>query len=62
MFDSHFLRYPNVLILTTSNIVGSIDIAFVDRADLKIFIGHPPTAVIYGIFASCINELIRVRA
>ncbi|CAL8088221.1 unnamed protein product [Orchesella dallaii] len=53
-------KYPNVLILTTSNIVGSIDIAFVDRADLKLFIGHPPATVIYGILASCINELIRV--
>ena len=24
-------RYPNVLILTTSNITGAIDLAFVDR-------------------------------
>lgn len=54
------LRYPNVLILTTSNIVGSIDLAFVDRADLKIFIDHPPSTVIYGILSSCINELLRV--
>jgi len=54
-------KYPNVLILTTSNIVGSIDLAFVDRADMKIYIGHPPAAIIYGILASCINELLRVN-
>lgn len=24
-------RYPNVLILTTSNVTGAIDIAFIDR-------------------------------
>ena len=25
-------RYPNVLILTTSNVTGAIDLAFVDRS------------------------------
>ena len=30
---------PNVLILTTSNITGAIDLAFVDRADIKQYIG-----------------------
>ena len=33
-------HYPNLLILTTSNITGSIDLAFVDRADIKQFIGR----------------------
>ena len=27
----HIKRYPNVLILTTSNITEAIDLAFVDR-------------------------------
>ena len=27
-------RYPNVLILTTSNVTGAIDLAFVDRSAL----------------------------
>jgi AAA+ superfamily predicted ATPase len=53
-------RYPNVVILTTSNIVGSIDLAFVDRADLKIYIGPPPSEIIYEIYSSSINELLRV--
>ena len=32
-------RYPNVLIVATSNVTEAIDGAFVDRADLKIRIG-----------------------
>jgi SpoVK/Ycf46/Vps4 family AAA+-type ATPase len=31
-------RFPNVMVLTTSNITEAIDIAFVDRADIKV--GH----------------------
>ena len=34
-------RYPNVLIMTTSNVTGTIDLAFVDRADIKHYVGHP---------------------
>ncbi|XP_035702604.1 pachytene checkpoint protein 2 homolog isoform X2 [Folsomia candida] len=53
-------KFPNVVILTTSNMVGCIDLAFVDRADLKIYIGAPPVDIIYRILASSVNELIRV--
>jgi SpoVK/Ycf46/Vps4 family AAA+-type ATPase len=64
----------NVLILTTSNITGAIgapaalclaapdpaaDLAFVDRADIKQYIGPPSPAAIYQILASCIVELVR---
>jgi len=48
---------PNVLILTTSNITGSIDLAFVDRADIRQFIDVPSQSAIYNIFFSCIQEL-----
>ena len=34
-------RHPNVLVLTTSNVTGTIDVAFVDRADIKYYIGLP---------------------
>lgn len=54
------LRYPNVIILTTSNITGAIDLAFVDRADIKQYIGLPSAPAIYKIYLSCINELMRV--
>lgn len=55
-----FNRYPNVLILTTSNITEAIDLAFVDRADIKQYIGLPSVPAVYNILHSCIYELIRV--
>ena len=50
---------PNVLILTTSNITGAIDLAFVDRADIKQYVGPPSQGAIYQILHSCAQELIR---
>mmetsp|Transcript_41067 Transcript_41067/g.95960 ORF Transcript_41067/g.95960 Transcript_41067/m.95960 type:complete len:322 (-) Transcript_41067:83-1048(-) len=50
---------PNVLILTTSNITAAIDLAFVDRADIKHYIGHPSLRARYTIFHSCIAELMK---
>ncbi|XP_074646252.1 pachytene checkpoint protein 2 homolog [Tubulanus polymorphus] len=52
-------RNPNVLILTTSNITGAIDLAFVDRADIKQYIGPPSSAAIFKILHSCISELVK---
>jgi len=52
-------RHPNVLILTTSNITGAIDLAFVDRADIKQYIGPPSTRAIYSIYLSCMKELTK---
>ena len=34
-------RRSNVLLLCTSNMVGSVDAAFLDRIDLKIYLGPP---------------------
>lgn len=65
-------RYPNVLLMCTSNItgmyddgddvivIGAIDLAFVDRADVKQYIGNPSTSARYSILKSCIDEMIRV--
>ncbi|XP_022659295.1 pachytene checkpoint protein 2 homolog isoform X2 [Varroa destructor] len=50
---------PNALILTTSNVETSIDGAFVDRADLCVYIGHPSPPAISKILASCAKELIK---
>lgn len=55
-------RHSNVLVLTTSNLSGTIDIAFVDRADLKQFVGNPSSIAIFHIFKSAIDELIKVSA
>mmetsp|Transcript_1268 Transcript_1268/g.2485 ORF Transcript_1268/g.2485 Transcript_1268/m.2485 type:complete len:427 (+) Transcript_1268:210-1490(+) len=51
---------PNVLIMTTSNITEAIDLAFVDRADIKQYIGLPSVNARYEILRSCISELMRV--
>lgn len=55
----HIKRYPNVIILTTSNVTGAIDLAFVDRADIKQYIGPPSVNAIFSIYHSCIAELMR---
>ncbi|XP_043921074.1 pachytene checkpoint protein 2 homolog [Protopterus annectens] len=54
-------RYSNVVILTTSNITEKIDVAFVDRADIKQYIGPPAPAAIFKIYLSCIEELMRCQ-
>ncbi|KAJ8415829.1 hypothetical protein AAFF_G00403860 [Aldrovandia affinis] len=54
-------RYPNVVILTTSNVTKKIDLAFVDRADIKQYIGPPSTRAIYNIYLSCLEELMKCQ-
>ncbi|KAF4531991.1 hypothetical protein B566_EDAN006536 [Ephemera danica] len=54
-------RYPNVIILTTSNITGAIDLAFVDRADIKKYIGLPTGKALYKIYFDCLAELMRTN-
>lgn len=53
-------KRKNVLILTTSNITQAIDLAFVDRADIKQYIGPPSQKAIYSILKGCLTELMRV--
>ncbi|PRW58109.1 pachytene checkpoint 2-like protein [Chlorella sorokiniana] len=48
---------PNVMVLTTSNITEAIDLAFVDRADIKAYIGNPNEQARYEILRGCIAEL-----
>ncbi|MEJ1275877.1 thyroid hormone receptor interactor 13 [Cricetulus griseus] len=54
-------RHSNVVILTTSNITEKIDVAFVDRADIKQYIGPPSTAAIFRIYLSCLEELMKCQ-
>eukprot|EP01111_Echinosteliopsis_oligospora_P006396 TRINITY_DN20508_c0_g1_i1.p1 TRINITY_DN20508_c0_g1~~TRINITY_DN20508_c0_g1_i1.p1 ORF type:complete len:428 (+),score=86.13 TRINITY_DN20508_c0_g1_i1:131-1414(+) len=51
--------YKNVIVLATTNITKAVDIAFIDRADLSVFIGPPSISARYTILASCIEELMR---
>jgi ATPase family associated with various cellular activities (AAA) len=50
---------PNVLVLATSNLTDHIDTAFLDRADVKQYIGLPSLGARYEILRSGVNELIR---
>lgn len=52
-------QYPNVLVMTTSNLTGAIDDAFVDRADVCRFVGNPGIGARYSILASCLDEMMR---
>lgn len=54
-------QYSNVLIMATSNVTEAIDLAFVDRADIKQYIGPPPVKGIYKILTSCLDELKRTN-
>ncbi|XP_048117576.1 pachytene checkpoint protein 2 homolog isoform X2 [Alosa alosa] len=54
-------RHPNVVILTTSNVTEKIDLAFVDRADIKQYIGPPSVEGIFNIYLSCLEELMKCQ-
>lgn len=49
-----------MVILTTSNVTEKIDLAFVDRADIKQYIGPPSANAIFHIYLSCLEELMKV--
>lgn len=50
-------KYPNVLIIATSNLTKSIDLAFLDRADVIQYVGQPSVNAIYKIISSAVVEL-----
>lgn len=52
--------FPNVLILSTTNMTNKVDDAFYDRADLKLFVGNPIKEARQEILRSCLMELQRV--
>lgn len=53
--------HNNVIILSTSNISSSIDDAFIDRIDIKEYIGLPNDECRYEIIRSCLVELINKK-
>ncbi|XP_062563215.1 pachytene checkpoint protein 2 homolog [Armigeres subalbatus] len=53
-------KYPNVFVLATSNLTGSIDLAFLDRADIVQYIGNPSRAAIYEIYRTTLRNLQEV--
>ncbi|CAD5216333.1 unnamed protein product [Bursaphelenchus xylophilus] len=53
-------RYPNVLVLTTSNITDALDSAFLDRTDISKYVGNPSKRAASIILSKAVNEMIRV--
>ncbi|XP_037050567.1 pachytene checkpoint protein 2 homolog [Bradysia coprophila] len=53
-------KHPNVLVLTTSNLTSSIDSAFLDRADIKQYVGFPDVTGLAQIYTLMLRELIDV--
>jgi hypothetical protein len=51
--------YSNCLVLATTNLTGSVDAAFMDRADMKVFVDLPGRNARYEILRSCLEELVR---
>merc|ERR1711971_279740 len=51
-------RFPNVLVLATSNLTGSIDQAFIDRADMRQYVGPPTVEAIALMLKGGVQELI----
>ncbi len=51
-------RHPNVLVLTTSNLLDAMDAAFLDRVDLCQLVPYPSTPATYCILRSCVLELM----
>ncbi|KEG08590.1 putative ATPase protein [Trypanosoma grayi] len=52
-------RRRNVVVLATSNITGAIDVAFIDRADKKIYLGAPGLQARLAILKSGTQEMLR---
>ncbi len=59
MTTSNFSEAIGILKLCL--IWNNLDVAFIDRADLKIHVGLPTTRAIYSILSSCVKELSRVQ-
>eukprot|EP01036_Dinobryon_divergens_P028674 gene28674-37658_t len=51
-------RLQNVLLLCTSNLIDSVDAAFMDRVDMKVFLGNPNHRARFTILQSCLVELM----
>lgn len=54
-------RYPNVLLVTTSNLMHVMDDAFLDRADKKVFVGPPGRTARRYIIRSSTSTLLQKR-
>ncbi|XWS47647.1 hypothetical protein CRYUN_Cryun13aG0002100 [Craigia yunnanensis] len=60
---SHFILVPDTeidaIFLNSASPMCVADIAFIDRADIKAYVGPPTLQARYEILRSCLHELIR---
>ena len=59
--SNEIMNCLNLHLLLASNVTGMIDLAFVDRADLKRYIGPPSAEAAYGILRGSALELMKKR-
>ncbi|KAF1942687.1 P-loop containing nucleoside triphosphate hydrolase protein [Clathrospora elynae] len=52
-------KYSNIVFIFTTNLIGSLDSAFIDRCCIEKFISAPGTECVFGILRLQINQLIR---
>jgi DNA polymerase III delta prime subunit len=53
-------NYPNLLVLTTTNVPDNVDAALWDRADIKLYLGPPAARARHHILQSTLVELVKV--
>ena len=54
-------KCDNVVVMATSNLSGCIDLAFVDRADIKMYMGPPGPRASYTILCTCLEEMMKKK-
>ncbi|KAL9022551.1 MAG: hypothetical protein Q9185_000261, partial [Variospora sp. 1 TL-2023] len=52
-------RHSNVIVFCTSNLIDTIDLAILDRIDIKQYLPGPSTKTRYEIFRRCYLDLFR---
>jgi hypothetical protein len=56
----HLCSFPNVLLLTMNNLTSSVNVAFLDRADFKVYVSLPILEAWYEILKETLMELLHV--
>jgi hypothetical protein len=52
--------FPNVLLLTMNNLTSSVNVKFLDRANLKVSVGLPILKAQYEILKETLMELLHM--
>ncbi|QGN13426.1 protein PCH2 [Kluyveromyces marxianus] len=54
-------KYPNFILLCTSNLKNNIDPAFLDRLDVSFFVDFPSVATCFQILKNLTDEIIESK-